>query len=69
MTHSNNSNNTIFPFLKAVFISLAVVFIILKLLGKISWSWIWILSPIWIPFIVWLIAMSIIVRIILKMTK
>jgi len=27
---------------------LTVVFIILKLLGKITWSWWWILSPIWI---------------------
>jgi len=28
---------------------LALVFITLKLLGYISWSWLWILSPIWIP--------------------
>ena len=27
---------------------LTVVFITLKLLGKISWSWVWVLSPIWI---------------------
>lgn len=29
--------------------ALALVFIVLKLLGKISWSWWWVLSPIWIP--------------------
>lgn len=28
---------------------LAIVFIVLKLLGKIDWSWWWVLSPIWIP--------------------
>lgn len=28
---------------------LAIVFITLKLLGKITWSWLWVLSPIWIP--------------------
>lgn len=28
---------------------LAVVFITLKLVGIIDWSWIWVLSPIWIP--------------------
>jgi hypothetical protein len=28
---------------------LTIVFIVLKLLGKISWSWIWVLSPLWIP--------------------
>ena len=27
---------------------LTIVFIVLKLLGKINWSWIWVLSPIWI---------------------
>ncbi len=29
---------------------LAILFIALKLLDKIAWSWIWVLSPIWIPF-------------------
>lgn len=28
---------------------LAIVFITLKLLGKIDWSWLWVLSPLWIP--------------------
>lgn len=28
---------------------LAIVFITLKLLGVITWSWLWVLSPIWIP--------------------
>ena len=28
---------------------LAIVFIVLKLCGVISWSWWWVLSPIWIP--------------------
>lgn len=27
---------------------LLLVFITLKLLGKITWPWIWVLSPIWI---------------------
>ena len=27
---------------------LTIVFIVLKLLGVIKWSWIWVLSPIWI---------------------
>lgn len=29
---------------------LTIVFITLKLCNVISWSWIWILSPIWITF-------------------
>jgi len=31
---------------------LTIVFIILKLMGHIEWAWIWVLSPIWIPFAV-----------------
>ena len=27
---------------------LTIVFIVLKLLGAITWSWWWVLSPIWI---------------------
>ena len=30
---------------------LTLVFIVLKLCGVISWSWAWVLSPIWIGFI------------------
>ena len=26
-----------------------IIFIVLKLTGNISWSWWWVLSPIWIP--------------------
>ena len=29
--------------------ALALIFIALKLLGKIDWSWWWVLAPIWIP--------------------
>ena len=29
---------------------IAVVFIILKLTHIIAWSWLWVLSPIWLPF-------------------
>lgn len=28
---------------------LTIVFITLKLLNKIDWSWWWVLSPLWIP--------------------
>lgn len=31
---------------------LTIVFITLKLLGYISWSWLWVLSPIWISAVV-----------------
>lgn len=38
---------------------LGIAFIVLKLIGVIEWSWLWVLSPFWIP-----IAVSIIIIII-----
>jgi hypothetical protein len=29
---------------------LTIVFITLKLVGVIDWSWVWVLSPMWISF-------------------
>ena len=29
--------------------ALALIFIVLKLTGVISWSWWWVLAPIWMP--------------------
>ena len=34
---------------------LTIVFIVLKLVGVISWSWIWILSPLWISVIIFVL--------------
>lgn len=34
---------------------LTIVFIILKLCGVIAWSWWWVLSPLWISTILWVI--------------
>ena len=31
---------------------LAVLFIGLKLTGYIAWSWVWVLAPLWIPFVI-----------------
>lgn len=36
---------------------LAIVFIVLKLTNIIAWSWLWVLSPIWIPFAIAFISM------------
>lgn len=35
--------------------ALTIAFIILKLTNVISWSWFWVLSPIWISICIWLI--------------
>jgi fatty acid desaturase len=31
---------------------LAILFIALKLTGFITWSWLWVLSPLWLPIAV-----------------
>jgi hypothetical protein len=41
---------------------LGIVFIVLKLVGVIAWSWFWVLAPFWgvlvLVFLVWAIALS-----------
>ena len=39
---------------------LTLVFITLKLLGKINWSWFWVLSPIWITLSIFIIVLLVI---------
>jgi hypothetical protein len=35
--------------------ALTILFIALKLLGVITWSWLWVLSPLWISVLLGLI--------------
>ena len=44
---------------------LTIVFVVLKLTGTITWSWWWVLSPLWISTILWII-MAIIALLALK---
>ena len=39
---------------------LTIIFIVLKLLGVIQWSWIWVLSPIWISAVIVVAVLSVI---------
>lgn len=32
--------------------ALTVLFVALKLLGKITWSWVWVVSPLWISALI-----------------
>lgn len=38
---------------------LLIAFIILKLCGVIKWSWLWVLSPLWISVILWILVFGI----------
>ena len=42
---------------------LTIAFIILKLCGVIAWSWVWVLSPLWISSIGWVILLIIVLLI------
>lgn len=46
---------------------LTISFIILKLLGKITWSWWWVLSPLWIQII--LIVIILLIGLIVYVSK
>ena len=41
--------------------ALAVLFIALKLMGVIAWSWLWVLAPIWIQLILAVVGLIIMV--------
>ena len=45
-TGSNNASSAVIGFSG----SLTILFIALKLTGVINWSWVWVLSPLWISF-------------------
>lgn len=38
---------------------LTIAFVVLKLIGVITWSWVWVFAPLWIPFVVGLIIVAI----------
>lgn len=40
---------------------LTLIFIVLKLIGVIKWSWLWVLCPIWITLLLYLIIILIVV--------
>ena len=45
-----NVNVTIKPWNLMLVGILTAVFVVLKVLGYINWSWLWVLSPLWIDF-------------------
>lgn len=49
-TKKNNNNKT--SIIGSFSTLLQVLFIALKLCGVIKWSWLWVLSPLWISIIV-----------------
>lgn len=38
---------------------LTIIFVVLKLLGVINWSWLWVLCPIWIDLLLTIVVLII----------
>ena len=39
---------------------LTIVFIVLKLMGVVAWSWVWVLAPTWIPIAILLVVLAVV---------
>ena len=39
-------------------VALALLFVVLKAMGLISWSWLWVLSPIWLTLLFFAVIFS-----------
>lgn len=51
-----DSNNNSYSVVSEITLSaLLVLFVALKLLGKIDWPWLWVVSPVWIPVLLVLV--------------
>jgi hypothetical protein len=46
MSNNNSSSSGI-----GIFTVVGIVFVILKLVGVIDWSWLWVLAPFWISIV------------------
>ena len=42
---------------------LTIAFIVLKLCKVITWKWVWVLAPLWIPVSLWVFALIIILTV------
>ena len=62
---ANENNNYSAGFLSICGL-LTIILSFLKLIGEITWSWIWVLSPLWIGFIIATIMLIIMLILILR---
>ena len=62
MTQNNSSSDIGFINM------LTILFIALKLTGYITWSWLWVLSPLWIGFSIGMVIMVVAIIIAMKLS-
>lgn len=56
----SNESQKSFPLLGLLLGILTIVFITLKLTGFITWSWLWVFSPLWFPPVIVLLMISVV---------
>ena len=56
MSSNRNSSSSVI----GICVILTIVFIVLKLVGVINWSWLWVLCPLWINLLLTVIVLVII---------
>lgn len=44
--------------------ALTLIFVVLKLVGTITWPWVWVLSPIWISMGLWIVGLVVVILIV-----
>ena len=59
--NSNGKNNSVIGGIGFIGL-LTIAFIVLKLCGVIKWSWIWVLSPLWIEFAICIVILLVAIR-------
>ena len=47
---------------------LTVAFIVLKLTGYITWNWVWVLSPLWIGAVLWILIVILFIILAIKLS-
>jgi hypothetical protein len=65
MSNKNTSSSSGVGFFGLMFL----VFMTLKLIGYITWSWWWVTAPLWGGFILWIFAILIIMGVLLISEK
>lgn len=48
---------------------LTIVFIVLKLTGYITWSWVWVFAPLWIPVVGFIVFAGIAAALVVSLNK
>lgn len=55
----NTKPNLLTIWIATFVVTLTAIFVVLKSVGIVSWSWVWVFSPLWGTYVILLILMSV----------